>query len=130
MGAPKSKMPCICSRRPQARRRVPPSARTGRYNTRDFVESAQASGSAQHLSEIAKGSAVDGSTTRHAGCTISQRTRKKSEEVFGWVIIVAGPRKVKHRGRARVDWIVTIACTAYNLVFLRRLPPSLTLGRR
>jgi hypothetical protein len=31
---------------------------------------------------------------------------------------------VKHRGTSRVDWIVTFACAAYNLVRLRRLIPG------
>jgi hypothetical protein len=44
--------------------------------------------------------------------------------VFGWLKTVAGLRKVKHRGTARVDWIVTFACAAYNLVRLRRLIPA------
>jgi hypothetical protein len=41
--------------------------------------------------------------------------------VFGWLNTVVGPRQVKHRGTARVDWMVTFACAAYNLVRLRRL---------
>ena len=94
------------------------------YDTRDFVEGARAAGFTPHVAEKAKGSALDGRTTRHEGYDISQRARKKIEEVFGWLKTVAGLRKVTHRGTARVDWIVTFACAAYNLVRLRRLLPA------
>ncbi len=94
------------------------------YDTRDFVEGERAAGFPPHMAEKATGSALDGRTTRHEGYTISQRARKKIEEVFGWLKTVAGLRKVKHRGTARVYWIVTFACAAYNLVRLRRLIPA------
>jgi hypothetical protein len=77
-----------------------------------------------HVAEKAKGSAVDGRTTRHAGYVISQRARKKIEEVFDWLKTVAGLRKLKLRGTARVDWLVSFACAAYNLVRLRHLLPA------
>jgi len=32
----------------------------------------------------AKGAAIDGRTTRHAGYVVSQRIRKRIEEPFGW----------------------------------------------
>ncbi len=27
---------------------------------------------------------IDGRTTRHPGCTLSERIRKRVEEIFGW----------------------------------------------
>jgi hypothetical protein len=58
-----------------------------------------------HLSKTGKPrkTAVDGRTTRHAGYEISQRCRKRIEEVFGWIKSSAGLAKIKLRGRARVD---------------------------
>jgi hypothetical protein len=47
--------------------------------------------------------------------------RKRIEEVFGWAKAVAGFRKTRHRGLARVGWIFTLTATAYNLVRLRKL---------
>ena len=47
--------------------------------------------------------------------------RKRIEEVFGWTKAVAGFRKTRHRGLARVRWIFTLTATAYNLVRLRKL---------
>jgi transposase len=68
-----------------------------------------------------KYSAIDGRTTRHAGYAVSQRKRKLVEQVFGWMKTVGGLRKLRHRGGLRVDWIVTFAAAAYNLVRLRAL---------
>jgi transposase len=88
------------------------------YDTPDFVEGARGAGFTPQVAEKVRGSAIDGRTTRHAGYTGSQRARKKIEEVFGWLKTVAGLRKLKHRGAARVDWVVTFARAAYNLVRL------------
>jgi transposase len=78
-----------------------------------------------HLTKTGKRrrSAIDGRTTRHAGYGISQRVRKRIEEVFGWVKSAAGLRQTKHRGRDRVGWCFVLATTAYNLI---RLPKLLT----
>lgn len=65
--------------------------------------------------------AVDGRVTRHPGYDISQRCRKRIEEVFGWIKGSAGLAKVKLRGRARVDAAFTLALTAYNLIRLPKL---------
>jgi hypothetical protein len=37
-----------------------------------------------HVAAKVTGSAIDGRTTRHAGYAVSQRIRKRIEEVFGW----------------------------------------------
>ena len=65
--------------------------------------------------------AVDGRITRHPGYEVSQRCRKRIEEVFGWIKSQAGLAKVKLRGRARVDTAFTLALTAYNLIRLPKL---------
>jgi IS5 family transposase len=65
--------------------------------------------------------AIDGRTLRHAGYAISQRCRKRIEEVFGWIKASAGLAKVKLRGRVRVDAAFTMALAAYNLIRLPRL---------
>lgn len=79
-----------------------------------------------HLSKTGtpRKTAVDGRTTRHTGYDISQRCRKRIEEVFGWIKSSAGLAKVKLRGRSRVDAVFTLALAAYNLV---RLPKLLTV---
>jgi len=76
-----------------------------------------------HLSKTGKPrkTAVDGHTTRHAGYDISQRCRKRIEEVFGWIKSSAGLAKVMLRGCERVDAAFALALAAYNLIRLPRL---------
>ncbi len=66
-------------------------------------------------------SAIDGRTTRHPGYAASQRIRKRVEEAFGWAKAVAGLRKARHRGLAKIGWQFTFATAAYNLVRLPKL---------
>lgn len=68
-----------------------------------------------------RATAIDRRTTRHSGYAISQRCRKRVEEVFGWTKGAAGLIKVKLRGRARVDAVFTLALAACNLVRLPKL---------
>ena len=66
-------------------------------------------------------SAIDRRTTRHPGYAISQRLRKRIEEIFGWMKTIGGLRKTRHRGAALVDWMFTLAVAAYNLVRIPKL---------
>ena len=68
-----------------------------------------------------RASAIDGRTTRHAGSAVSQRKRKRVEEIFGWKKTVGLLRKVRHRGLKVVGWIFTFTAAAYNLVRLGKL---------
>ncbi len=76
-----------------------------------------------HLSKTGKRrkTAIDARTTRHSGYDISQRCRKRIEEVFGWIKSSAGFAKVKLRGRDRVDAVFVLALAAYNLIRLPKL---------
>lgn len=66
-------------------------------------------------------SIIDQRATRHAGYAISQRKRKRVEEIFGWLKTVGGLRKTRHRGVDGVGWMFTFALAAYNLVRMRNL---------
>ena len=77
-----------------------------------------------HVSQNLKrsgGSAIDGRTTQHEGYKVSQRKRKRIEEVFGWIKTVGTLRKTRHRGLETVRWVFTFTATAYNLVRMRNL---------
>ena len=76
---------------------------------------------APRIAQKIRDSALDGRTTRHPGYQISQRKRKLVEQAFGWLKTVGGLRKLRHRGGPLVDWIVTFAAAAYNLVLMRTL---------
>lgn len=93
------------------------------YDAADFVEELREINVRPHVARNTNGrrSAIDGRTTRHAGYAASQRIRKWIEEAFGWIKTVAGLRKTKLRGLAKVDWAFTFAAAAYNLVRLPRL---------
>jgi transposase len=64
---------------------------------------------------------IDGRTTRHPGYEISLNKRKCIEPIFGWLKNTALMRKVRHRGHERVEWMFTLALSAYNLVRMRNL---------
>jgi len=68
-----------------------------------------------------RSSAIDGRTLRHAGYAISQRCRKRIEEIFGWTKSAAGLARIKLRGRAKVAAAFTLGLVAYNLVRLPKL---------
>jgi transposase len=93
------------------------------YDTRDFVTAVRLLGVTPHVAQNTRHrrSAIDGRTTRHAGYAVSQRRRKRVEEIFGWLKTVGLMRKTRHRGTRRVDWMFTFALAAYNLVRVRNL---------
>ena len=94
------------------------------YDTQDCVADLRAEKVTPHVAQNTArrgGSAIDGRTTRHLGYAISQRLRKRVEEIFGWMKTVALVRKTRFRGRARVGWMFTWAAAIYNLVRMRNL---------
>jgi len=95
------------------------------YDAEDFVNELRSMRVVPHVAAKAKGSAVDGRTTRHPGYAASLRVRKRIEEAFGWAKAAAGFSRTRHRGLARVGWQFTLAMAAYNLV---RLPKLLALA--
>jgi hypothetical protein len=64
---------------------------------------------------------IDGRVTRHPYYAVSQRIRKRIEEIFGWVKVQGGQDKTRFRGRRRVEASFTLALAAYNLIRLPRL---------
>ena len=94
------------------------------YDTKDFVRDLRDRNVTPHVAQnqhARRSSAIDGRTTRHAGYQISQKKRKRVEEIFGWLKTIGGMRKQRHRGLPKVDWMFTFAAAAYNLVRIRNL---------
>jgi transposase len=93
------------------------------YDTRSFVATLREIKVTPHVAQndSNRRSAIDGRTTRHSGYAVSQRKRKRVEEVFGWIKTVALQRKTRFRGLERVGWMFTLAASAYNLVRMRNL---------
>jgi transposase len=91
------------------------------YDTRGFVAALRTLQATPHIAQKKHSRTLDARTTRHAGYAISQRVRKRIEEVFGWMKTVGGLRKLRHRGGGRVNWQFLLAAAAYNLVRMRTL---------
>ena len=90
------------------------------YDTRGFVESCRELGATPHVAQKQR-SAVDGRTTRHEGYEVSQRVRKRVEEIYGWMKTIGLMRKTRHRGQGRVGWVFVFTAAAYNLVRIRNI---------
>ena len=94
------------------------------YDTKSFVSDLRQRRVTPHVAQNDKrpgGSAIDQRTTRHPGYAISQKKRKRVEEIFGWLKTVGLLRKTRHRGLELVGWIFKFATAAYNLVRIRNL---------
>ena len=105
-----------------ASKRVTVGADRG-YDTAGFVKQLRQMKVTPHVAQndSNRSSAVDARTTRHEGYGISQRKRKRVEEVFGWMKTVALQRKTRFLGPDRTGWMFTLAAAAYNLVRMRNL---------
>jgi hypothetical protein len=94
------------------------------YDTHGFVAQLRKMHITPHVAQNVNrngGSAIDGRTTRHEGYGVSQRKRKRVEEVFGWMKTVALQPQTRFRGTERVGWMFTLAAAAYSLVRMRNL---------
>jgi transposase len=102
------------------RRRVTVGADKG-YDRHRFVTECRHLGITPHVAQKTRQTVIDARTTRHHGYAISQRSRKRVEEVFGWMKTTGLLRKLRHRGGPLVEWIFAFTAAAYNLVRLRTL---------
>jgi transposase len=95
------------------------------YDTAAFVKQLREMKVTPHVAQndSRRCSSVDARTTRHDGYAISQRKRKRVEEVFGWMKTVALQRKTRFLGPDRTGWMFTLAAAAYNLIRMRNLAP-------
>jgi len=99
------------------------------YDTQQCVDDIREWGVTPHVARnqsARRRSAIDGRTTRHPGYGISQRIRKRIEEVWGWAKTVGGLRRSRFRGVAKLQWAAYLVGTAYNL---RRIATLLALPR-
>lgn len=102
------------------------------YDTKGFVAGCRARRVTPHVAQYprteslpagrqGRRSAIDGRTTRHPGYRVSQRFRKRVEEIFGWVKTVGGGRKLRFIGLARNQMWAELTVAAYNLVRMAHL---------
>ncbi len=113
----------------QARKRRRPKTLAGDkgYDTKGFVEMLQKRQIAPHIAANDRrpgGSAVDARIRKRQDYAISQRVRKRIEEIFGWMKTIGGLRKTRHKGRARTQLAAEIVGAAYNLLRMAKLKPD------
>ena len=93
------------------------------YDAEDFVNELRSMNVTPHIARNTAGrrSALDGRTTRHPGYAVSQRIRKRIEEGFGWGKEFGLLRRIRMRGRERVDMAFAFSAAACNLIRLPKL---------
>jgi len=103
-------------------RRVTLGADKG-YDAEDFANELRSMNVTPHIARNTAGrrSAIDERTTRHPGYAVSQRIRKRIEEGFGWGKEFGLLRRIRVRGRERIDMAFTFSAAACNLVRLPKL---------
>lgn len=93
------------------------------YHRKDFVTACREQKLVPHVTckNGVKVPGLDGRTTAQESYRISQRIRKRVEEIFGWIKTVGGLRRSRYRGRERTQaWGYFVAGT-YNLLRIARL---------
>ena len=94
------------------------------YDTKAFVADLRGLKATPHVAQnICRNrvSAIDGRTVSHPGYAVSQKKRKRVEEIFGWMKTIGLMRQTRFRGTDRVEWMFTFAAAAYNLIRMRNL---------
>ena len=93
------------------------------YDTQEFVHELRQRKVTPHVTQNQSGrrSAIDGRTTSHGGYKVSQRIRKRVEEIFGWEKTVGGGDKLRYIGLARNTLWSEFTAAAYNLVRIIRI---------
>jgi transposase len=99
------------------------------YDVRNFVEALKERQVTPHIAVdgnirwngISRATAIDRRTTRHPGYWVSQRLRKRIEEIFGWIKTTGGLGQLKVRGLKKANTTFLLALAAYDLVRLPKL---------
>jgi transposase len=111
----------------QCRKRHKPTSLGGDkgYHSKAFIDFLRRKGVRPHIAQIDGRTTpgLDGRTTRHRSYWISQKKRKRVEEIFGWMKAYGGLRRTRFRGLARVQLHAYLVGAAYNLLRLSRLRP-------
>ena len=105
--------------------------RTGRtlagdkaYDTAQFIADCRELGVTPHVAQNSArpgGSALDARTTRHAGYRVSQRLRKRIEEIFGWSKDGRALRKMRVRGLKSAAFTATLTIGCNSLLRVAKL---------
>ena len=94
------------------------------YDTKAFVAALRERKVTPHVAQNAharRSSAIDARTTSWPGYAVSQRVRKRVEEIFGWMKTVGNFRRTRFKGLARTQLAGYLVATAYNLLRIARI---------
>lgn len=105
---------------PGSARRLTIGADKG-YDSADFISDLRQMCVTPHVARKSRHSAIDGRTTRHSGCAVSQKRRKKIEEPFGWAKTVGSMAQTMLRGTERLGAQFTMTMAACHLARLPKL---------
>jgi transposase len=97
------------------------------YDTAAFVADVRAEGITPHVAPNItrrRDTNLDWRTLRHSGYRVSQRCRKKIEEIFGWGMVIGGLRKTRYRGVQRTGFWAYLVGAAYDLLRMANLLPE------
>jgi transposase len=89
------------------------------YDTRGFVAACRGLGVTPHVAQSFNrwgGTSIDARTSRHAGYRVSQRLRKRIEEIFGWSKDGRCLRKMRVRGLKSVAFLATLTIGCNSLL--------------
>ncbi len=88
------------------------------YDTRDFVAACRARNVTPHVAQNVtkrRRSMIDARTSEQSGYAVSQRIRKRVEEIFGWLKTVGNFRKTRYVGLGANQTAAYTLAAAFNL---------------
>ena len=91
------------------------------YDVAEFVTDLRRRKFTPHVAKKKTGKTIDGRTMRQPGYRISQRARKRVEEIFGWAKTIGELAKLKVRGLEVVRPHFVIGMAVFNLVRMSNL---------
>lgn len=95
------------------------------YDQKTFVEGMREINVSPHVAQNIHSrrhkSAIDDRTTRHPGYEVSQKKRKRIEEIFGWIKNIGLMRRPHFRGKENMTYQFSWSVAIYNLVRIRNL---------
>ncbi|MCX9157832.1 transposase, partial [Niveibacterium sp. 24ML] len=93
------------------------------YHVKDFVAHLREHRIKPHIARIdgRQTPGLDRRTTGSDGYKVSQRKRKRIEEIFGWLKTVGGVRKTRFIGQARTQIAAYLSAAAYNLLRIAKM---------
>ena len=94
------------------------------FDTHEFVNHVKDLGYTPHIAQnitTVRGSNIPYRIAETPGYAVSQRARKRIEEIFGWFKTVGGMRKLRYIGVRRNRFWLEMTSSAYNLVRMGNL---------